>query len=321
MKPRIAFVLGDPNGIGPELAAKLLARPETLASANLRLIGDAALLEQGARIAGVTLPPLPVSAPLSLPAAARKPGTVQGEAGAWVLSCLEAAGRAALANEVDGILFAPLNKGAMKLGGLKHTDEQHFFADLLGHQGYSVEFNVIDNLWTSRVTSHIPLKDVAGAITAAGVLDAVRVIDTGLKQSGIARPRIAVAGLNPHAGEGGLLGREEIDAIAPAVDNARSQGIDATGPLPADTIFVAAMRGDYDAVVTMYHDQGQIAMKLMGFDRGVTVLGGLPVPIATCAHGTAYDIVGRNKANLQPLANAFGLLLRMIEGRRQRAAA
>jgi 4-hydroxythreonine-4-phosphate dehydrogenase len=256
-----------------------------------------------------------------LPEDARRPGTVQGAAGTWVLACLEAAGRAAAAGEVDGILFAPLNKGAMKLGGLRHTDEQHFFAELLGHTSYSVEFNVIDDLWTSRVTSHIPLKDVASSITADGVFDAVRIIDTALKQSGVTRPRIAVAGLNPHAGEGGLLGREEIEVIAPGIERARAQGLDAKGPLPADTIFVAAKRGDYDAVVTMYHDQGQIAMKLMGFDRGVTVLGGLPVPIATCAHGTAYDIVGQNRANLQPLANAFALLVRMIEGRRQRAAA
>jgi 4-hydroxy-L-threonine phosphate dehydrogenase PdxA len=120
-----------------------------------------------------------------------------------------------------------------------------------------------------------------------------------------------VAGLNPHAGEGGTMGREEIELIAPAVERARREGIEALGPFPADTIFVAAKRGDYDAVVTMYHDQGQIAMKLMGFDRGVTVLGGLPVPIATCAHGTAYDIVGKNRANPVPLANAFELAARM----------
>ncbi|NJN39562.1 MAG: 4-hydroxythreonine-4-phosphate dehydrogenase, partial [Gammaproteobacteria bacterium] len=122
---------------------------------------------------------------------------------------------------------------------------------------------------------------------------------------------IAVAGLNPHAGEGGTMGREEIDAIAPGIDRAKAEGIDARGPYPADTIFLAAKRGDFDAVVTMYHDQGQIAMKLMGFDRGVTVLGGLPVPVATCAHGTAYDIVGRNVANPVPLSNAFDLAVEM----------
>jgi 4-hydroxythreonine-4-phosphate dehydrogenase len=126
-----------------------------------------------------------------------------------------------------------------------------------------------------------------------------------------------VAALNPHGGEGGTMGREEIEVIAPAVEAARKEGIDAVGPFPADTIFVAARRGDYDAVVTMYHDQGQIAMKLMGFDRGVTVLGGLPVPIGTCAHGTAYDIVGKKSANPVPLLNAFNLVARMAARTRQ----
>jgi 4-hydroxythreonine-4-phosphate dehydrogenase len=143
----------------------------------------------------------------------------------------------------------------------------------------------------------------------------VRIIDQALKRGGTSRPRIAVAGLNPHAGEGGTMGREEIELIGPAVERATRESIDARGPFPADTIFLAAKRGDYDAVVTMYHDQGQIAMKLMGFERGVTVLGGLPVPIATCAHGTAYDIVGRNLANIVPLANAFQLAARMAEHR------
>ena len=217
----------------------------------------------------------------------------------------------ASAGEADAIVFAPLNKQALKLGGLTHPDEQHLFAELLDARGYTVELNVIDRLWTSRVTSHIPLKDVAQTITAERVTDAVRVIDRGLKQGGLARPRIGVAGLNPHAGEGGTLGREEIEVIGPGIEQAKAEGVDARGPFPADTIFVAAQRGEFDAVVTMYHDQGQIAMKLMGFDRGVTVLGGLPVPITTCAHGTAYDIVGRNAANPGPLANAFALAIQM----------
>jgi 4-hydroxythreonine-4-phosphate dehydrogenase len=246
-----------------------------------------------------------------LEAGALTPGRPNPAAGKWVIDALTRMALAARAREVDGIVFGPLNKQAMKLGGLAYNDEQHLFAQLLQAEGYSVEFNVIDQLWTSRVTSHIPLKDVAGSITVQGVVDAVRIIHEALRRGGNARPRVAVAGLNPHAGEGGTMGREEIDIIAPAVERARREGIAATGPLPADTVFVAAKRGDFDAVVTMYHDQGQIAMKLMGFDRGVTVLGGLPVPIATCAHGTAYDIVGRNSANPVPLVNAFQLAARM----------
>jgi 4-hydroxythreonine-4-phosphate dehydrogenase len=298
-KPRLAFFVGDPNGVGPELAAKLLARPETRAAADVKVFGDPRLVECDMEVVP------------GLEAGALTPGRPNPAAGKWVIDALTRMALAARAREVDGIVFGPLNKQAMKLGGLAYNDEQHLFAQLLQAEGYSVEFNVIDQLWTSRVTSHIPLKDVAGSITVQGVVDAVRIIHEALRRGGNARPRVAVAGLNPHAGEGGTMGREEIDIIAPAVERARREGIAATGPLPADTVFVAAKRGDFDAVVTMYHDQGQIAMKLMGFDRGVTVLGGLPVPIATCAHGTAYDIVGRNSANPVPLVNAFQLAARM----------
>jgi len=299
MKPRLAFFVGDPNGVGPELAAKVLARRETHAAADLRVFGDPRLLDHDLEVVA------------GLDESALTPGKVNPAAGRWVVQALKRMARAAREGKVDGIVFAPLNKQAMKLGGLPYNDEQHLFAELLEARGYTVEFNVIDRLWTSRVTSHIPLKDVAGSITVQGVLDAVQVIDQALKRGGAARPRIAVAGLNPHAGEGGTMGREEIEIIAPAIERAKREGIEALGPFPADTVFVAAKRGDFDAVVTMYHDQGQIAMKLMGFDRGVTVLGGLPVPITTCAHGTAYDIVGKGCANPVPLSNAFDLAARM----------
>jgi 4-hydroxythreonine-4-phosphate dehydrogenase len=300
MRPRLAFFVGDPNGIGPELSAKLLALPESHAAAEISVFGDPRLLPKQA----MTIVP-------GLEDAALTPGRANPAAGRWVVEALKRMAQAARQGEVEGIVFAPLNKQAMKLGGLEHHDEQHLFAAELRAQGYSVEFNVIDRLWTSRVTSHIPLKDVAASITLEGIADAVRIIDQALKRGGTTRPRIAVAGLNPHAGEGGTMGREEIELIGPAVEQARGEGIDARGPFPADTVFLAAKRGDFDAVVTMYHDQGQIAMKLMGFDRGVTVLGGLPVPIATCAHGTAYDIVGKNAANPVPLENAFRLAARM----------
>ena len=299
MKPRLAFFVGDPNGVGPELAAKLLARRATHDAADITVFGDPRLLDYDLEVVA------------GLDESALTPGKVSPAAGRWVVEALKRMAQAARAGKVDGIVFAPLNKQAMKLGGLPYNDEQHLFAELLEAKGYTVEFNVIDRLWTSRVTSHIPLKDVAGSLTVPAVLDAVRIIDQALKRGGAARPRIAVAGLNPHAGEGGTMGREEIEIIAPAIERAKREGIEALGPFPADTVFIAAKRGDFDAVVTMYHDQGQIAMKLMGFDRGVTVLGGLPVPIATCAHGTAYDIVGKGCANPVPLSNAFDLAARM----------
>lgn len=305
MKPRIVFFVGDPNGIGPELTAKLLGAAETTAVADITLLGDARLVPDALRGR------LRFQAVPGLDEAAITPGRANPSAGAWVVAGLTQAAEEVKRGHSDAIVFAPLNKQAMKLGGLAFQDEQHLFAHLLGADGYTVEFNVIDRLWTSRVTSHIPLKEVAGTITKERVVDAVRIIHASLRRGGVANPRIAVAALNPHAGEGGTMGREEIDVIAPAIAQAKSEGMAASGPHPADTVFIGAKRGDFDAVVTMYHDQGQIAMKLMGFDRGVTVLGGLQVPICTCAHGTAYDIVGRDIANTLPLRNALDLAAKM----------
>lgn len=307
MKPRIAFFVGDPNGVGPELLARVLGDPAVRGQADLAVLGDPRLLPAG--LAHEVVP--------GLEAAALTPGRAHPDAGRWVIAGLARAAALAREGRIDAIVFAPLNKQAMRLGGLAHPDEQHLFAEHLGAQGFSVEFNVIDALWTSRVTSHIPLKDVAASITRAGVADAVRIIHRNLREGGIGAPRIAVVGLNPHAGEGGTMGREEIDVIGPAITDVFAEGIDARGPYPADTVFIAARRGDFDAVVTMYHDQGQIAMKLMGFDRGVTLLGGLPVPVATCAHGTAYDIVGLGKANPVPLSNALALAARIVRHRKE----
>src|SRR6185295_12703600 len=175
---------------------------------------------------------------------------------------------------------------------------------------------------TSRVTSHVPLKDVSGMLTQDSIVENIALLTRGLRASGLDKPRIAVCGFNPHNGDGGAFGREEIYIIEPAVERARKEGFPADGPYPADTIFVRATRKDgqrYDGVLTMFHDQGQIAMKLMGFERGVTVPGGLPIPIATPAHGTAYDIAGRGIANTGAMQNAFALACRM--GATRQAAA
>jgi 4-hydroxythreonine-4-phosphate dehydrogenase len=152
---------------------------------------------------------------------------------------------------------------------------------------------------------------VADLITLDAVRDAVHIIDAALRRSGVARPRIAVSGLNPHAGDNGSIGQEEIEIIAPAVERLQRDGLDASGPWSPDTVFIAARRGDFDAVVSMYHDQGQIAMKLMGFERGVTLHGGLPVPVATSASGSAFDIAGKGIARIEGLQHAFDLAVRI----------
>jgi len=315
-RPRLAVLLGDPNGIGPEIGAKLLARPATYAAADVVVYTDSAIVAAGERVAGVRIDARATLAPLDLiDAAAITPGEATLAGGHAAFRALETAADAALRGDVDGIVFAPLNKHAMRLAGLTQEDELRYMQEKFGVRGFVSEFNITGALWTSRVTSHIPLRDVADAISERGVIDAVRIADRYLKAAGVAAPRIAVAGLNPHAGDGGSIGREEIDVIAPAVARVRADGVDARGPLSPDTLFLAARRGDFDAVVSMYHDQGQIAMKLMGFDNGVTLHGGLPVPVATCASGTAFDIVGRNVANSGGLEQAFDLAARIAARR------
>jgi 4-hydroxythreonine-4-phosphate dehydrogenase len=334
-KPVVAVTLGDPAGIGPELVARLLARPDTAAQGNVVLVGDRWLWEDGQRIAGVQVACDPVagfgdvrgrrdtSRPAFLAVDTVQPAQVhRGQAdavgGASVLAVLDRCLDAARAGQIDAICFAPLNKFAMKLGGLKHEDELHHFAAYFGVTGYFCEFNTLGSLWTARVSSHVPLKDAASYVSRERIVAATRLIHASLRANGVDAPRGAVAAFNPHGGEGGTCGREEIDTIAPAVRELNDAGIPAQGPFPADTLFIKARDGEFDAVVTMYHDQGQIAIKLLGFSRGVTVQGGLPVAITTPAHGTAYDIAGLGQADVQATANAFAIACRM--GRAQRAA-
>jgi 4-hydroxythreonine-4-phosphate dehydrogenase len=334
-KPVVAVTLGDPAGIGAELVARLLARPESMASANLVLVGDAWLWTEGQRIAGLQVATDAVadfaavrsradtSRPAFLTVDTVSPEQVvraQADAagGRSVLQVLDRCMAAAQAREVDAICFAPLNKHAMKQGGLRHEDELHHFAEYLGVRGYFCEFNTLDGLWTSRISSHVPLADVPKYVTRERVIDAASLIYRSLQANGVPAPRVAVAGLNPHNGEGGTCGREEIDVIEPAVRALNANGMPVVGPYSADTIFLKAREGEFDAIVTLYHDQGQIALKLMGFSRGVTVQGGLPVPITTPAHGTAYDIAGQGKADVTATANALAIAARM--GRAVRAS-
>jgi 4-hydroxythreonine-4-phosphate dehydrogenase len=211
-------------------------------------------------------------------------------------------------------VFAPLNKQAMHLGGSPFPDELHFMADRLGWTGHISEINVLENLWTSRVTSHIGLSKVSGLISKQAVLDAILLIHDTLKLAGVAAPRLLVAALNPHGGEGGLFGREELDHIAPAVEEAKARGIQAAGPFPADTIFLRAKAGRCDAVVSMYHDQGQIAMKLMGFERGVSVRAGSP-PCHDA--GARHRVRHRGAGQGEPQRPLAGLPDRLPDGRNQ----
>ncbi len=326
--PVIALTLGDPAGIGPELIARLLAQPDTTGRANIVLIGDPWLWAWGQQMAGVQVATTPLD---SMEQARGRTNTqqaafvtmdtvqhsevtvgqVSAAGGRSVLQVLNRCMDAARTGAVDAICFAPLNKQAMKMGGLRHEDELHHFAEYLDVQGYFCEFNTLNGLWTARVSSHIPLKDAASYLSVERIQQATRLIYRSLQAAGTTQPRVAVAAFNPHGGDGGTCGREEIDIIEPAVRALNAEGVKVTGPYPADTIFLKARDGELDAIVTMYHDQGQIAIKLMGFSKGVTVQGGLPIPITTPAHGTAYDIAGQGRANVSATEQAFLIACRM----------
>ncbi|GJD64459.1 4-hydroxythreonine-4-phosphate dehydrogenase PdxA [Methylobacterium frigidaeris] len=322
LRPVLAVAIGDPAGIGPELAAKVAADPEIRSAARLVIVGDARVLERGAEQAGLSLDVevrregadlTPGERPVLLDLGHLDPdaitlGAVQREGGAFALRNFREAIGLAAAGVAGAVCFTPFNKAAMRLAHPPYDDEIGYTAEVLGLTDVPAkEFNILDGLWNARITSHVPLSAVASLITYDAVLEGLRLTHRSLQDSGFAAPRIAVAGLNPHAGDGGNFGHEDDAIIAPAVEAGRQEGIDAQGPFPPDTVFLRATKGAFDAVLTMYHDQGQIAMKLIGFDRGVTLLGGFPFPICTPAHGSAYDIAGQGIAN--PGASRAALLL------------
>jgi 4-hydroxythreonine-4-phosphate dehydrogenase len=332
-RPVLAHVIGCPAGIAPELSARILADPEIHAGARIIAIGDAQVLAAGARAAGVSVslasigendPIPPGNGPVlidmaHLDPATIRPGELQKPAGDAAMANFRKGLALAKAGTVDGVTFSPFNKASMRLSHPAYEDEVVFMNEFLDFKGTASEFNILPDLWNARVTSHVPISGVAPLITAENVTRALRLTDQAMRAAGWARPRIGVAGLNPHAGDGGNFGREEIDVLEPVVAAGLREGIACAGPFPSDTVFVRARKGEFDAVLTMYHDQGQIAMKLIGFDQGVTVLGGYSFPIATAAHGSAYDIAGKGIANPDAMRNAMSIATRMAAARRKAA--
>lgn len=327
MRPKIGWVLGDPAGIGPEIVAKSLASPDMKGVCLPVVVGPAWLLERGMRIANV-VKPMTLCEPARLdtvpgdriavvdegwPVEDTPPGSLSAAAGKLSFQMLQTAVNLARSGVLDAVVYGPLNKEALRLAGNRHGDELQLIASWLGDTDCS-EINVAGGLFTTRVTSHVPLRDVPALLHPDKIVKAVRLLHTTLVRAGVRKPIIAVAALNPHGGEHGLFGNEEQDVIAPGVALARRAGMPVDGPFPADTIFVRATRGEFQGVVTMYHDQGQIATKLLGFDEGVTVSGGLSITVTTPAHGTAFDIAGKGIANPGAFQAAVRLAARMVGG-------
>jgi 4-hydroxythreonine-4-phosphate dehydrogenase len=306
-KPMIALAMGDPAGIGAELAAKLLADDEIREAADILLLGDRRVWAMGLAQAGLSHELAELEGFVEhgqalsdfghLDPADIKIGASSQASGDFALVNFRIALKMAALGVADAVAFTPFNKHSMRLAEDDYVDEIGFIRRTIGASKDGSEFNILDEVWNARVTSHIPLGEVTEHITPARIGKAIDLTIESMEAAGFQRPRVAVAGLNPHAGDGGNFGREEIEVIEPAVKAAASRQLAVEGPFSPDTVFLRAKAGLHDAVLTMYHDQGQIAMKLMGFDRGITLIGGYPFPITTPAHGTAFDIAGEGKAN------------------------
>ncbi|BDA83336.1 4-hydroxythreonine-4-phosphate dehydrogenase 2 [Aureimonas sp. SA4125] len=329
--PIIALTPGDCTGIGPEQTARILADRRMADVARIVVVGDARVLDLGMRQAGVSFtyrrtddpaavdwsdPSVPLVDLGNTDPALYPPGIASAQSGRVTGETLARAIDFAKAGVVDAVSFAPLNKRAMFDGGWKFPDEHKMFANLLGHSGYFSEMNVLDGQWMSRVTSHVSLRQALDQVTGPAIREAITLAAAMMVKAGIPRPRLAVAALNPHGGEGGLFGMEEIEIIRPAVAAMAAEGIAVEGPFPSDTVYLKAFAGDYDGVLSMYHDQGQIATKMRGFNRGVTVTAGLATVFTTPAHGTAFDIVGRGIADTGAFENAIRLAARLVASAR-----
>lgn len=324
--PLIGLMLGDACGIGPEVAVKAVASGAVGDRARVAIVGDVRVLEQGMRDAGlrfdyeaykglddVTWPrrSVPVVDLANMDPDRLVRSRVSSESGRVSGETIKHMIGLAQAGALDAICYASLNKAALHRGGWRFPDEAHMFAEFTRCDGLFGEMNVIPEFSTFRVTSHVALRDVPDMITPDRVKAVVRLANRTLRSMGRQSPRLGVAALNPHAGEQGLFGDEEIRIIRPTIERLQAEGLQVAGPIPSDTIFLRAKRGEFNGVVMMYHDQGQIATKLLGFGKGVTVHVGLPVTLTTPAHGTAFDIVGQGIADPGGLEYALRLAARL----------
>ena len=313
----VAVTMGDPTGIGPEIVAKVFGED---AAPRAVVVGDVAIMRRAVDLLGLPLRVNPVDGPadarfepgtVDVVAATDLPadlpyGAVDARGGGAAFEYVRRAVELAQADEVHAIATAPLNKEAMHLAGHRYPGHTEVLAELTGVRDYAMML-VTDELRVIHVSTHVSLEEAIRRVEPERELTVIRLADRSLKLLGVEQPRVAVAGLNPHAGESGLFGAQDRDVIAPAVEAARAEGIDASGPWPPDTVFMQARQGRFDLVVVQYHDQGHIPIKLMGFDTGVNVTVGLPFFRTSVDHGTAFDIAGTGRADHASMRAALDL--------------
>ncbi|MFP9229386.1 D-threonate 4-phosphate dehydrogenase [Pectobacterium cacticida] len=325
MSKIIAVTMGDPAGIGPEIIIKALADGE-LSGAPAVVVGCVQTMR---RILALNVAPSvtlnvidkPADAafapgviniidePLAQPQAL-KPGLVQAQAGDLAYRCIKKATELALGGEVHAIATAPLNKEALYSAGHHYPGHTELLAELTHSRDYAMVLYT-EKLKVIHVSTHIALRKFLDTLNRERVETVINIADTFLKRVGFTHPRIAVAGVNPHAGENGLFGDEEINIVTPAVDAMKAKGIDVSGPCPPDTVYLQAYEGQYDMVVAMYHDQGHIPLKLLGFYDGVNITAGLPFIRTSADHGTAFDIAWTGKAKSESMAISIQLALQL----------
>ncbi len=327
-RPLIGITLGDPAGIGPEVVAKAVADYEVRRAARVVAFGPVAAIEPLAKLAGLTIECLSRPAggsftPTALPVvdvpgdmALVRTGTVSAEAGRAALGALKTAVAGAVSGEIDAIATAPWNKEAIREAGSSITGHTELLAELTQVPPGSVTMMLAhEPLRVFHVSTHIPLREVVRAVTTVRVERVIRLAHAALHDLGISVPRLAVAGLNPHSGEAGLFGDEERVSVTPAIEAAKADGINVSGPWPGDTVFWQAVRGDFDGVVAMYHDQGHIPVKLVGRGHGVNVTLGLPIVRTSVDHGTAFDIAGRGVAEPTSMVEAIRFAAKLVAAR------
>ncbi|MGM0366018.1 MAG: 4-hydroxythreonine-4-phosphate dehydrogenase PdxA [Actinomycetota bacterium] len=320
-RPIVAITMGDAAGIGPEISAKALKEENTYKICRPVILGDAGVME---KIIDICRLGLKVNAADGLKNCRFCYGTADVidysdidadrlQFGKEDKMCGRAAvrytieaGKMAMEGKVDAMVSAPLNKSSMRKAGYNYEGQTQILGELTGAKNYGMIL-VLGNLHIMMYSTHMSLREAIEKVTSQGLLEKIKLARQGLALFGLREPIIAVSALNPHAGERGLFGREEIDQMVPAIEEAKKLGIKATGPVSADSVFLKARQGEYDLVIAMYHDQANIAMKLLGFGHVVTLLAGIPIIRTSTGHGTAFDIAGKNAADATNLIKAIAL--------------
>jgi 4-hydroxythreonine-4-phosphate dehydrogenase len=330
-RPLLAVTMGDPAGTGPELICQALASGEIAKRCRIVVYGDPQVMEAAARIAGCRIDWQVVEEDSALPVwdgpgTALRPlpcrglenlkrATVSAEAGRAAYDAIVAAVRAAQAGAVDAVVTSAINKAALHAAGLAYPGHTELLAELCGKPEVTMML-VADSLRICHVSTHVALREAIERVRPARIEKVIELAHDGVRALGVAEPKIAVAGLNPHAGEGGLFGSEEEERILPAIERARARGWSVAGPFPGDTIFFRTLQGEFDVAIAMYHDQGHVAAKMLGIWRGVNVTLGLPILRTSVEHGTDFAHAGTGQGDPRSLLEAIRLAAAMALRRR-----